>query len=124
MFPWSQESSARRKLMKKNKSCLNLIKWKVKNVPLYNFNEKRKRKKKGQIFSLITINNMWSYICFFVGIILLLIGIWLFSAAMTTLDPVSASQKKTWSFVTIIVGFFLLFLAAACHDSMKGVKYY
>lgn len=78
---------------------------------------------------------MWQIAVFFIGIILLLVGLFLFSAAMTTVDPVSASQKKTWSFVVIIIGFFLLFLAAACqhhHHWMAnvnmpggmGMKYY
>lgn len=69
---------------------------------------------------------MWGVVCFFIGIILLLVGLWLFSASVTTIDPVSASQKKTWAVVLLIIGFFLLFLAAANvgHMAVGGVKYY
>ena len=64
---------------------------------------------------------MWQIVCFFVALILLLVGIWLFANAASASDPTTQSQKKTWAFVVLIFGFFLLLLAAAC--PMKGQGY-
>lgn len=63
---------------------------------------------------------MWIAIAYFIGIILLLVGLWLFAASTTTVDPVSASQKKTWSVVLLIIGFFLILLSAASVGYMGG----
>jgi len=64
---------------------------------------------------------MLHLVAYFIGIILLLIGIWLITVAYNTIDPSSASQKKTWAVVVLVIGFFLILVAASCHDQLSTV---
>lgn len=64
---------------------------------------------------------MWKAVCFFLGIILILLGLWLYSTAFGLQfgDP-SNGQKRVWAFVSIIIGFFLLLLCASCGNQLGG----
>ena len=62
---------------------------------------------------------MLKAVCFFLGLILLLLGLWIYSTSLNLLqDDPTNSQKRLWAFVAIIVGFFLLVLCAAAGDSV------